>query len=393
MIERLLYLGATHKTAALTVREQLAAGPERVPGLLSELRRLTDEALVLNTCGRFEIYLVMSMSRQEDWPAWLGPILRQPASLLLEHMSMRTGKDAVGHALRVAAGLESRLIGEDQILGQIRRAFDLAMRRRAVGPMLSALFRAAIHAGRRVRTETELGRRSRSFARLAVEVVRSELSCEPAHSTDGKITNARTILILGTGSLARDVAEELKRNRYTRLRFVSRHIGRAQQLAAEYHGEGYGLDALPSLLRTCDAVIACASSMHALISPWMFEGAGVATTVCAEEWSGHAVPLTIVDLGVPRNVDPAVAALPGIVLRDLDAIQPPEAEYEESVIAAEQIVDHELRRYLDWLRGRAAAPRITQLLCSAGPAADMSDRAVRRALHQRILQLKKEVAA
>lgn len=393
MIERLLYLGTTHKTAALAVREQLAAGPERVPGLLSELRSLADEALVLNTCGRFEMYLVMSMSRQEDWPAWLGPILRQPASSLLEHLSMRTGKDAVGHALRVAAGLESRLIGEDQILGQIRRAFDLAMRQRAVGPMLSALFRAAIHAGRRVRTETELGRQSRSFARLAVEVVRSELAQLQARSSGGEVACTGTILLLGTGSLARDVAEELKRGRIARLRFVSRHIGRAQQLAAEYHGEGYGLDALPSLLRTCDAFIACASSMHALISPWMFEGAGVATTVCAEEWSGRAAPLTIVDLGVPRNVDPAVAALPDIVLRDLDAIIPPEAEYEDSVSAAEQIVDHELRRYLDWLRGRAAAPRITQLLCSAGPAADMSDRAVRRALHQRILQLKKEVAA
>ncbi len=393
MIERLFYLGATHKTAALHVREQLAASPERLSRLLVELRRVADEALILNTCGRFEIYLVVSPARQLDWPVWLGPILKQPASTLREYLNMRSGTDAAVHALRVAAGLDSRIVGEDQILGQVRRAFELATRLRAVGPMLSTLFRTAIHAGRRVRMETSLGCHGRCFARLAVDAIQMALSEKPARSASEDVSSPSTILILGTGGLARNVAEELWHTRTVRLRFVSRHVRRAQQLAAEFHGEGFGVDSLPRLLATADAVIGCAATSRPLIEAGMFVRARRPHSPGASGWFERTRSLTIVDLGMPRNVDPVVATLPGITQRDLESLGLHGAESDEDAFAAERIIDEAIRRFTDWLRGRAAAPRISNLLQSLRTADEPPTRAKRRELHQRILRLKQEAAA
>jgi glutamyl-tRNA reductase len=159
MISRLLYFGATHKTAALAVREQFAAGPDRIIALLNQLKEVASERVVLSTCGRFELYVVQWPSQQMDAHEHLAGVLGL-STALCRHFEVLTGEAAARRALRVAAGLESRIVGEHQVLGQVRRAFELARLANATGPILSALFRSAIHTGKRVRSETAINRAS-----------------------------------------------------------------------------------------------------------------------------------------------------------------------------------------------------------------------------------------
>lgn len=376
MIERLLYLGATHKTAALAVRERLAPGLDRIPLLLAGVRRHVDEAAIVNTCGRFELYAVAGDCARDEWPRWLAGALDQPSATLATILHARSGIDAAGHVLRVAAGLESRIMGEDQILGQVRLAFATANQAGSIGPMLSALFRAAIHAGRRVRFETDVGDGARSFAGLAVETL-------SAHFRDAATIK---VLVIGSGSLAHDVAERCRRVGIREFQFVSRHLDRARLMAAEYGGIALSLDQLAESDIAVDSVIACAGARQTLVR----------TSLAEELAAGRrdkGRPLLMIDLGVPRNIDEHAGAIPGIMLRDLDMLGGVTSTQAEEVAKAEAILVEELRRFRYWLAGRSAAPRIVRMLAGAeGLAADAA-RQLRRELHGPIIRLKEEAAA
>lgn len=376
MIERLLYLGATHKTAALAVRERLAPGLDRIPLLLAGVRRHVDEAVIVNTCGRFELYAVAGDRARHEWLSWLASAMDQPSTSLATTLHARTGMDAAAHVLRVAAGFESRITGEDQILGQVRSAFVTATQAGSIGPMLSALFRAAIHAGRRVRFETGLGGGARSFAGLAVETL-------SAHFRDPASIK---VLVIGSGSLAHDVAERCRRAGVREFHFVSRHIDRARLMAAEYGGIALSLDRLAESDIAVDSVIACAGARQALVRTNLAE-----RLAAGRRDKEH--PLLMIDLGVPRNIDEHVGAISGIVLRDLDMLGGVTSAHAEEVAQAEAILVEELRRFRFWLAGRSAAPRIVRMLAGAeGLAADAA-RQLRRDLHGPIIRLKEEAAA
>ena len=376
MIERLLYVGATHKTAALAVRERLAPGLERIPLLLADVRRHVDEAVIVNTCGRFELYAVAGDRARHDWPSWLAGALDQPFATLATILHARTGIDAAAHILRVAAGLESRIMGEDQILGQVRSAFATANQVGSIGPMLSALFRAAIHAGRRVRFETGVGNGARSFAELAVDTL-------SAHFRDAATIK---VLVIGSGSLAHGVAERCRQVGIRDFHFVSRHVDRARLMAAEYGGIAVALDRLGESDIAVDSVISCAGARQTLVTNSLAERLAI-----GRRDTGR--PLLMIDLGVPRNIDEHVGAIPGIVLRDLDMLGGVTSTQAEEIAQAEAILVEELRRFRYWLAGRSAAPRIVRMLAGAeGLAADAA-RQLRRDLHGPIIRLKEEAAA
>lgn len=376
MMDKLLYLGATHKTAALTARERLAPGPERVPLLLAALHRQVDEAVVLSTCGRFEVYAVADAEVQLSWPAWLGDILEQPEPILESLLHVRTGAAAASHLLRVSAGLESQIIGEDQILGQVRNAFATAMRTRTTGAILGALFRAAIHSGRRVRHETELGRNSASCARTAVDIIRAQTGA----------TRDESVLIIGSGGMARDVAQSCRAAGIGRLVFASRHLDRARWMAVEFGGVAVTLDELHELPAALDAVIACATVRTPIIDQAIARRLvmGRRRITC---------PLCMIDLGMPRNIDPAVGQLPNAVLNNLEMLGQIDKTDDAELAGAEAIVDEELRRFRLWLAGRNAAPRIMTMLAATEGLPTEAARCVRRALHGPIVRLKEEAAA
>lgn len=376
MMEQLLYLGATHKTAAVAVRERLAAGPERLPGLLTAIRRHVDEAVVVSTCGRFEVYAIAGEEARREWAEWLGEALCQPADALGQLIQVRTGSDAAMHLLRVAAGLESQIVGEEQVLGQVRTSFATAARVRAMGPVLSALFRGAIHAGRRVRRETTLGRAGESFASAAVDAI-----C--GHAGMGR---SPAVLILGSGQLAHEVVDRCREVAIRSFVFVSRHIERARLMAALYGGIAFSLEQIPKAKVEVDAVIGCAGVRRTLVDVTLAEA-----LVARRNEQVH--PLMFVDLGMPRNIEAGVGNVPGATLLNLDTLGASEAAGDEDVTEAEAILAEEMQRFRTWLAGRAVAPRIVRLLAGADGLAADDAKAVRRTLHGPIMRLKEEAAA
>lgn len=435
-MDRLLYVGVTHKTAATAVRERLAAGPERAAALLKRLRSIVEECVVLSTCGRFELYMVVPPARQGEWPNILASVLNQPAPALANLLHARRGGDAARHALSVAAGLESRVLGEDQVLSQTRRAFALACEHGACGPVLSTLFRTAIHAGKRVRAETDINRAHRSIAHLAVREVLSmggtgiqsstgtqggtgvppvrgeQFIRAPSHMS----SNRPLVVVIGTGAMGQEVAACLSRRGGCRLHVVGRHPKRISGLAERVGGCGHSLDDLAALIRRADAVIACAMVSRPLIVPMMLHGR-----------SPQDHPLLLVDLGVPRNIDSACGSVIGVRLLDIEALTPycftrvgsinqggtgvpPVADGQDArtpldartiratdlcdpLKQADRIIAEELSRFETWLRGRAAAPAIASLLRRADVPDRGRRRALRRALHARVVRLKREAVA
>jgi glutamyl-tRNA reductase len=364
MIGRLHYLGATHRSASLAVREQLAAGPEQIADLLDRLGGVSEERVVLSTCGRFEIYLAQTAEHHFDGLTKLSEVAGLSRDVMQRHVEILSGEAAARRALRVAAGLESKSIGEHQILGQVRSAFESAQLAGAVGPMLSTLLRAAIHTGKRVRNETSLGRLARSYAALAVDALK--------HSVGAG--TVKTVAVFGTGAMAREAAALLVRNLGDNLIVVSGHADRAAALANELQCQFATTELLPRVLADVDAIICCASSRWGLV----------------EFHLAHHSPaklLTLVDLGMPRNVDPSVANLAGIRLINLEQIPGATAPHREAVTRAEQIVECELARFVKWARERDAAAAISRLAQPTG------GHERRRELHRTIIQLKEDAAA
>jgi len=305
------------------VREELLALTlaRSSPPAASPLADVARERLVLSTCERFEIYLAGPKT----------PSAAGLSSLLAASYRVRREADAARHLLRVAAGLESRLVGEPQIQGQLRAAFLEGVAQRAVGPVLSALARAALHAGKRVRSETGLGR-----SPTIVTLTLGRLS----HELGG--LRRRAVLVAGTGALAADVAGALRAAGAGRLYVLSRTRQRADALAARVEAVGLtdaDLAEVPSL----DAVVTCTNRRLPL--------AGIIARTARQR------RLAIVDLGAPPNLDGAGANGDAVSLARLDELSAPGTPHDPArlvaVGAAERLVDDELERFLRWRRARA----------------------------------------
>jgi glutamyl-tRNA reductase len=317
---------ASHKTARLTLREALAQATQPAIAAFARQRRelLIDEFVPLSTCGRFELYYVSTVARSPI--DLLHHTTGLSRTMLRDAVRTRTAQDAVHHLLRVAAGLESPIIGENQILGQVRNAFLDAQASGHIGPVLSALFRAAIHAGRRVRTETDLTVSASSYARFAVsEAMRA-------------VNHPANVLLVGSGAIARQIATALHTVEATCIIVAGRHLPRAAALAHEFASRAAHYHELPKLLSTADAVIACTR--------------GPAPVIDTSMLAGRSRPVTIIDLGMPRNVAPNVSHRHGvrlITLADLVGGDPLPADV---LATAEAILGQEQTRFQRWLSAR-----------------------------------------
>jgi glutamyl-tRNA reductase len=282
------------------------------------LAQAAREHLVLSTCERFEIYLA-------------GAAAGAPS--LLAPCGVRRDGEAARHLFRVAAGLESRLVGEPQILGQLRAAFLAGSARRSLGPVLSALARAALHAGRRARCETGLGR-----APTIVTLTLARLSQELGG------LRRRAVLVAGTGALAAEIAPALRAAGAGRLYVLSREPRRADALAARVAGVGVG-DAGLAALAPLDAVVTCSNRLVPLAEVAAAPGA-------------RGRRLAIVDLGAPPNVALAQPQLTSVSLARLGELSAAAAAGDDparrsAIAAAEALLERELERFLRWRRARA----------------------------------------
>jgi glutamyl-tRNA reductase len=334
--EPLCTVGVSHKTAALAVRERFAFAPPTVRELLSAPG---GDRLLLVTCNRTELYGLEPVEQlAERLRLASGANDGDPALFALE------GADAARHLFSVAAGLDSMVVGEPQILGQVKHAIRAAREVNALGSILDELARRALTVGRRVRRETDLGKGMPSIPKIAVGVARLVL---------GDL-GGRSLLVLGAGKLGGLTAHHLRRAGATTVVVSNRTIESAAQLASQIGGRAEPFDALDRLMAEADIVISCTASRE----PVLTRGR-VALTLPAR---GDR-PLVIVDIAVPRDAEPDVRTLPGVTLYDLDDLRGwvSAAVAPEAIAAAQAIVEVETRAFVAWRAGRAAVPTIRAL--------------------------------
>jgi glutamyl-tRNA reductase len=349
-VAELLALGVSHKTAPLELRERMALTEGRAVGILGELVERAEvlEAAAISTCNRTELYLYAADPVGAEAGA-LGVLSReaetQPTELVGHLYSIR-GAAAAEQLMRVTAGLDSMIIGEAEIQGQVKRAYELALVEGATGPILNQLFRAALAAGKRARTETGISERSMSIPSVAVEL---------AQRTLGELDDRR-VLVVGAGETAELTARALAAKGVRAIFIANRHYDRAIGLAQRFGGHAVRFEELPEELTDADIVVASTSSPHHVI-----EREALAEVVDAR--GGR--PLLLIDLAVPRDIHPTSREVPGVSLYDMDDLQTlverNASGREAEARHAEAILRSELSRFDRWLAAQDLTPTIAAL--------------------------------
>jgi glutamyl-tRNA reductase len=349
-VTELLALGISHKTAPLELRERLALTEGRAVSVLNELLSGSEtlEGVALSTCNRTELYLVTSDPVAAESSA-LGVLARQadlrPTELVGHLYSLRAA-GAARHLYRVTAGLDSMIIGEAEVQGQVKRAYELALVENATGAILNRLFRGALAAGKRARTETAIGEKGLSISSVAVELAQRVL---------GDLARRR-VLVIGAGETAELTARALAARGVETVFVANRRYDRAIGLAQRFGGEAVRFDELPGQLELADIVVSATNSPHHIVEREELE------QVMAQR---QGRPLLLVDIAVPRDVDPACRELPGVSVHDVDDVQAivernasvREAEARD----AERILEAELARFQRWLSTLEVVPTVAAL--------------------------------
>jgi glutamyl-tRNA reductase len=331
-------IGVSHRTAPVRVREQVALIEPDLASRLEPQRAAGRFAAVLSTCNRFEIY----WSGGDDLESWFRELARGHGVELDAALTRLDGEAAVRHLFSVAAGLESQILGETEILGQVRRAHQAAG---AQGQEIDAVFRAAIAAGRRVRRETALGRHPASVSSAAVDVaIANRADCSSA-----------TAIVLGAGEVADGVIRRLVERGVRRVTLVNRRPDRAAALAVKWGVASRPWEAIAATLKDADLLFVTTGAKHTLVRAE--DLAAVA--------AGRESDLVVLDLAVPRNVEPHARGLPGIRLFDLDDLQglccPAAGQPSIAVAEAQRILEEEVRRLEATMRARGLAPTLAGL--------------------------------
>ncbi|MDE2295015.1 MAG: glutamyl-tRNA reductase [Gammaproteobacteria bacterium] len=343
-------LGINHKTAPVELREKMAFSEDRLIGALRALRTETGaaEAVILSTCNRTELYWAgpVGGDRMTEWLAsHHAPNLDFAPSLYL-----REDRDAVEHAFSVASGLDSMVLGEAQILGQLKEAYRIAQEAGSTGPNLNKLFQAAFSAAKRVRTETQIGANAVSVASAAVGLARrvySDLS-------------SRRALLIGAGEMIGLTARHVAAQGIRHLVIANRSLVRAQALAAQVRAYAVGLDAIGDELEQADIVISCTASPTPLVTKRM---------AAAALRARKRRPIFMADLAVPRDIEPEVAELEDVYLFTIDDLQQLVDEHRQQREAAAEgaklLVAEEAARFLADRRAKDAGPAIRALRSQA----------------------------
>jgi glutamyl-tRNA reductase len=353
-VSELLLLGTSHKTAPLALRERVALPEGRAERFLRELAEHPEirEAVVLSTCNRTELYVVVSDPVEAETTV-LGMLARQAGlrpTELIDGIYSHRNCDAARHLYRVTSGLESMIVGEAEVQGQVKRAYEAALAARTTGPLTNKLFRAALATGKRVRTDTAIGAGGASIASVAVEAARGAL---------GELAS-RHVLIIGAGETAELTARALAEQGVSTMFVANRRRERAIALARRFGGSTIAFDALPRELERADIVVASTSSPHFLVG----------AEELAQVMSARAGrPLLLLDLAVPRDIDPACGSLDGVTLVDIDGLQAQVARTHRArkleARRAEGIVEEEIQTFAGWLGTLEVLPTITALRARA----------------------------
>lgn len=325
--------GISHKTSSIDVREKFFLREVERELLLSELKNdpAVSEALILSTCNRTEIYAQMIDEAPQRLFEYLCRIKKMPSpGQFRDSFYFCSGQSAVEHLLRVAAGLDSIILGEKQILGQVKRAVDLSRHKGMLGRTFNILSNIAIRAGKKARHETLIGMGGSSVSWAAVTMARRILAD----------AEEKSILILGAGKMGKLAAGHLQGKGFDRMYFMNRTDARARTLAGQFGGEAVSFWDMRDILRNVRLVICSAGAPHYLIEK------KIVASVMAER---RGRPLTMIDISVPRNIDPLVAQVPDVSLLTVDdlegVVERNIKSRKEAVAAVEQIVGEKVSAF------------------------------------------------
>ena len=335
---QIVLVGVNHRTATVELRERVGFTPEQARRATEELRtrRILEEAVVLSTCNRSELYGVgaeggddLAAAMQDYFTAFH----RLPPAELDGCAYRQRGSDAVRHLFRVAAGLDSMLLGEAEILGQVRQAYTLALESGATGPVLNRLFQSALEVGKRVRAETDIGTRPMSVAFAGVKL---------AERIFGQL-RGHTALIVGAGTVGEQVVEHLRNRGIARMLVANRSRERGEELAQRVGGEAVAWELLSQILALPEIVVTSVAGAGRVLTQPMAEEAMAAR---------RNRPLLAIDLGVPRNVDSAVGELYNVFLYNVDdlseIVEQNRKARQAEIPRAEAIVAEQVAKFEAW---------------------------------------------
>lgn len=363
----ILIVGISHHTAPVSVLDRVAPAGDTVAKLLLDASTSPHvrEAVLLATCNRVEIYA--EVERFHGGIEGLAELLARHSGTsltgLIPHLYVRYEEAAVSHLLGVACGLDSMVVGESQILGQVKAALRTAQDQETIGPELNSLFQRALRVGKRAHTETGIGRAGQSVVSVALERV---------HATGIDLATA-IVVVVGAGSMAALAATTLNRDFGIAPVIANRTADRAARLAASLGGRTIGLDGLDAELAAADLVVSCTGALGAMIT---------ADAVAVTMRTRLERPLVVVDLALPRDVEPAVAGIDGVTLIDLSALADTLRDdvHGREVEAACAIIADEVDRFVAATRAAAVTPTVVALRTRA---AELVDDELRR-LDQRL---------
>ncbi|MCL4530782.1 MAG: glutamyl-tRNA reductase [Chloroflexi bacterium] len=344
-------LGLNHTTAPITLREKLDFGDEALQAALARLGCGSGldhiaELVILSTCNRVELYAASNESAFDSLETFLSEARDFPVSELHPHLYQFMDEEAIQHLMKVAAGLDSLVVGEPQILGQVTHALELARGQGAAGPLLNRLFRAAIHAGKRARTETEISRNPASVSSLAASL------CQHAHPD----LKTAEVVVLGAGEMAELAVEALRKRGVEKILVVNRTLERARGLAKRWNAETATFESLQDALTRADILIASTGAPHTLIHPEMVHAA-------MERRLQRS--LVLIDIAVPRDIDPEVVDIPHVRLYDIDNLnehlEQSLAERAVEVPRVESILVEEQEKFVGFFNSLNMLPLITDL--------------------------------
>jgi glutamyl-tRNA reductase len=349
-------VGLEHHRTSLDILERAVVPETEMSKTLASLRDRSNllEVVVLSTCLRTELYAVVERFHEgvADLQEHLAASVDMTVEQLTEQLTVHFDDAVAEHLFEVASGLCSAVPGEHEILGQVRTAARLATAERAAGPVLTGLFDSAVKAGRRVRTETAIGRGSTSLSHLSVELVADSL---------GSRFNSARVVVVGAGTMASGVTDFLRSRGLNGedITVVNRTEQKADALATSFGGRSAGLGSLAGAMADADAVIVATSAPTPVVA-----SESVLAALSARV-GRRLMPLVIVDLSMPRNVDPSVVGLGGVQLHDLVALRALAdrslAGRKAELDLAKAIVSDEVERYRSDSRARGAAPQVALL--------------------------------
>lgn len=343
-------IGVNHRTAPLEVREKLSFPEHSISYWLKKLQSLPgiDGCAILSTCNRTEIYIApieLDTGMSSVW-CFLAEKSGLDISDIKNYTFSHTLYDAIRHLFRVVAGLDSMILGETQILGQVKRTYEMALESNTSNVVLNTLFQQAITTGKRVRTETGIDHNPVSIPYAAVELAKQSLGS----------LNGCSVLVIGAGEMSELTVVNLVANGVSSVIVSNRSYDRAVQLAEKFNGKAVKFDMLFQYMSEADIVISSTAAQHYVIKYQEMQNVMV---------KREGKTILMVDIAVPRDIEPEVAKLPGVTLYDVDNLQNVVdanlTERRKAAVVADGIIEEELDSFMRWLSTRFVVPTITAL--------------------------------